>query len=161
MKVAVIQERPAGSGAAASAATQEAPRFYTVPASREITVQDLLTHLSGLVSGGAASRVEAAKVARKPGETLADYIPRLGMTPLDFQPGSRWSYSPSAGFDTLGRIVEIISGQTFDQFLRQRIFEPLGMKDTFFHPPEDRLARVATTYHRAGDTLQKWTLRSG
>jgi CubicO group peptidase (beta-lactamase class C family) len=150
MKVAVIQERPAGAAASA----QEAPRFYTVPATREITVQDLLTHVSGLVSG-AASRVEAAKFARKPGDTLADYIPRLGVTPLDFQPGSRWSYTPGAAFDTLGRIVEIISGQTFDQFLRQRIFEPLGMKDTFFHPAEDRLSRVATTYHRAGDALQK------
>ncbi len=145
MKVAVMQDRPANS----------APQFYTVPATREITIQDLLSHVSGLVSGGAASGAEAAKIARKPGETLADYIPRLGTTPLDFQPGSRWSYSPGAGFDTLGRIVEIVSGQTFDQFLRQRIFDPLGMKDIFFHPAEDRQPRIATMYHRANNTLQK------
>jgi len=117
MKVAVMQERPAGA-AAARAAQAGPPQFYTVPASREITIQDLLTHVSGLVSGGAASREESSKIARKPGETLADYVPRLGATPFDFQPGSRWSYSPGAGFDTLARIVEIASGQPFDQFLR-------------------------------------------
>jgi len=146
MKVAVIQERPADS----------APlQFYTMPATREITIQDLLTHVSGLASGGAASAAELSKVARKPGETLADYIPRLGTTPLDFQPASRWRYSPGAGFDTLGRVVEVVSGKKFDVFLRQRIFEPLGMKDTFFHPGEDRLPRVLTAYHRAGDALTK------
>jgi CubicO group peptidase (beta-lactamase class C family) len=153
MKVAVMQERTAGAPANAASA-DSAPSYYTVPASREITIQDLLTHVSGLVSGGAASRIELAKIARKPGETLSDYIPRLGATPLDFQPGSRWSYSPGAGFETLGRIVEIVSGQSFDQFLRQRIFDPLGMKDIFFHPPADRIPRVATTYHRAGNALE-------
>jgi CubicO group peptidase (beta-lactamase class C family) len=107
------------------------------------------------VSGGQASAAELAKVARKPGENLATYIPRLGTTPLDFQPGSRWSYSPGAGFETLGRIVEIVSGQTFDQFLRQRIFDPLGMKDITFHPADDKLSRIATMYHRAGDTMTK------
>jgi CubicO group peptidase (beta-lactamase class C family) len=146
MKVAVIQEKPASPGAP--------PVFYTVPASREITIQDLLTHVSGLASGGAASGAQVAKVARKPGEKLSDYIPRLATTPLDFQPGSQWSYSPGAAFDTLGRIVEIVADQTFDQFLRQRIFEPLGMTDTFFHPPSDRLPRVATTYHRADGALR-------
>jgi CubicO group peptidase (beta-lactamase class C family) len=153
MKVAMIQDRPAGPGAAPVAGTP--PLFYTVPATREITIQDLLSHVSGLVSGGAASAAELAKVSRKPGETLADYIPRLGATPLDFQPGSRWSYSPGAGFETLGRIVEIASGQTFDQFLRQRIFDPLGMKDITFHPAEDKLSRVTTMYHRANNELTK------
>jgi CubicO group peptidase (beta-lactamase class C family) len=151
MKVAVMQERPAGPPSPASGTP---PLFYTIPATREITIQDLLTHVSGLVSGGPASAAELAKVARKPGEELSDYIPRLATTPLDFQPGSRWSYSPGAGFDTLGRIVEIISGQDFDTFLRKRIFEPLGMSDIFFHPPADRLPRVATTYHRADGVLR-------
>jgi CubicO group peptidase (beta-lactamase class C family) len=151
MKVAVIEEHPAGAAPGRGGPLS----FYTVPASREITIQDLLTHVSGLASGGPASTAELAKVARKPGEKLADYIPRLPTTPLDFQPGSRWSYSPGAAFDTLGRIVEIISDQSFDQYLRQRILGPLGMSDTFFHPAEDRRARVATTYHRANDELQK------
>jgi CubicO group peptidase (beta-lactamase class C family) len=154
MKVAVIEERPAGRGAAAGT-TPAPPQFYTVPAIRDITIQDLLSHVSGLVSGGPASAAEAAKIARKPGETLADYIPRLGATPLDFQPGSRWSYSPGAGFETLGRIVEIVSGQPFDRFLKQRIFDPLGMKDISFHPSPDRLPRVTAMYHRADNTLTK------
>jgi CubicO group peptidase (beta-lactamase class C family) len=151
MKVAVAQERPAGGS---SGAAPQPPQFYTIPAAREITIQDLLTHVSGLGSGP-ASAAEMPRIARKPNEALADYIPRLGTTPLDFQPGSRWTYSPGAAFDTLGRIVEIISGQTFDQFLRQRIFDPLGMKESFFHPSEDLWPRVPNTYHRADDTLTK------
>ena len=130
------------------------PRFYTMPAAREITIRDLLTHTSGLVSGG-ISAAEAAKMPRKPTDSLAEYIPRLAAVPLAFQPGSRWAYSPGAGFDTLGRIVEVISGQSVDAFLRQRIFEPLGMKDTFFNAPDDRLPRVATLYQRTPEGLQK------
>ncbi len=141
-----------GPGQAAARAAE--PRFYTVPAAREITIRDLLTHTSGLVSGG-ISATEAAKMPRKPTDALADYIPRLAAVPLAFQPGSRWTYSPGAGFDTLGRIVEVISGQTFDEFLRQRIFEPLGMKDTFFYPVDKRLSRVATIYQRTPEGLQK------
>jgi CubicO group peptidase (beta-lactamase class C family) len=152
LKVAVVQEQ---AGPRAPGGAGVGPQFYTVPATREITVRDLLSHVSGLASGGPASSAEVAKDPRKPGETLASYIPRLGATPLDFQPGTRWSYSPSAGFDTLGRIVEIASGQTFDQFLRERIFEPLGMKEISFHPPEDRLSRIATTYRRDAGALTK------
>ena len=150
LKVAVLEERNGRGGAGSGP-----PQFYTIPAAREITIRDLLTHTSGLASGGPASSAEVAKDPRKPGETLASYIPRLGAIPLDFQPGTRWSYSPSAGFDTLGRIVEIASGQSFDQFLRERIFDPLGMKEIFFHPPEDRLPRIATTYHRQEGALTK------
>jgi CubicO group peptidase (beta-lactamase class C family) len=142
MKVAVAKE-----------GTKE---FYTVPANREITVRDLLTHVSGLVSGP-MSTAEAAKVARQQGETLADYIPRLATTPLEFQPGSRWSYSPGAGFDTLGRIVEIVSGLSFDQFLQQRIFSQLGMKDTVFNATDDRSPRLATIYRKTANGLEKQT----
>lgn len=133
-----------------------APDIYTIPASRIITVRDLLTHTSGLGSGG-PSAGEMAKVAqtRTPTDTLADYIPRLGPLPLDFQPGTQWRYSPGAGIDTLGRIVEIASGLTFDQFLKQRIFDPLGMKDTFFALPEDRLPRLMTLYRRVNNQLEK------
>ncbi|HYR90023.1 MAG TPA: serine hydrolase domain-containing protein [Terriglobia bacterium] len=152
MKVAVArQTTPAPAGANPA---NPAPQFYTIPADREITIRDLLTHTSGLVSGP-MSTSEAAKVARKPGETLADYIPRLGALPLEFQPGSRWSYSPGAGFDRLGRIVEIVSGQTFDVFLKQRIFDPLGMKDTFFSPTEDRIPRLASVYQKTARGLEK------
>lgn len=150
MKVAMAQEVKA-----APPGSQPTPQqFYTIPASREITVQDLLTHVSGLGSGPASS-AEMPRIARKEGETLADFIPRLGTTPLDFQPGSRWVYSPLAAFDTLGRIVEVASGQTFEQFLRQHIFQPLGMKETFFHPGEGGWPRVVTAYTRGSGALQK------
>jgi CubicO group peptidase (beta-lactamase class C family) len=152
LKVAV--PRVSNTPATAAGARGAAPSFYTVPAEREITIRDLLTHTSGLVSGP-ISTGEAAKVARKQGETLANYIPRLGSVPLEFQPGSRWAYSPGAGFDTLGRIVEITSGQTFDQFLKQRIFEPLGMTDTFFSTSPERAGRIASVYQRTAKGLEK------
>lgn len=149
LKVAVPQPArgPAAAGAPAT------PQFYTVPADREITIRDLLSHVSGLVSG-TISTAEAAKVARKGNETLADYIPRLGSVPLEFQPGSRWSYSPGAGFDTLGRVVEVVSGQTFDQFLRQRIFNPLEMKDIGFNATASMAPRRATIYQKRDGRLQ-------
>jgi CubicO group peptidase (beta-lactamase class C family) len=131
------------------------PPFYTVPASRPITVQDLLTHTSGLASGPISNR-EAGRVApQEPGGTLADLIPKLGDAPLEFQPGDRWAYSASRGFDVLLRIVEIASGQSADQFLRARIFDPLGMTDTYFWAPESARSRVAIVYQRTGDGLTR------
>ena len=108
----------------------------TVPADREITVHDLITHTSGLVSGGAGSEAAARIAPRKLTGTVADWAAALGAAPLDFQPGTRWAYSGLAGIDTLGRIVEVASGLTFDEFLRLRIFEPLGMQDTAFNVPD-------------------------
>ena len=118
-----------------------------MPAQREITIKDLLTHVSGLGSGPMGDS-GIAKVARKEGEKLSDYIPRLGGTALEFQPGSRWTYSPGAGFETLGRIVEIASGMPLDRFFRARIFDPLGMKDITFWPTDAQWPRVATVYAR-------------
>ena len=143
----VAMPMPAAPGAAQAAPTGRGAadvRYYTVPAEREITIRDLLTHTSGLVSGG-LSGSEARKVALKGKESLADFIPRLGTVPLDFQPGSRWAYSATAGFDTMARIVEITSGMSFGQFTKTRIFDPLGMKDTFFYPLEGN-ARLVTRY---------------
>jgi CubicO group peptidase (beta-lactamase class C family) len=146
MKVAMAQERPAG------APSNTPPSFYTVPAAREITVQDLLTHVSGLGSGPMSNSV-MSKLPKQPTDTLTDIIPRYGSTPLEFQPGSRWTYSPGAAFDTLGRVVEVASGMPFDQFLKQRVFDPLGMKETTFHPAGELKARLATSYHRGPQTL--------
>jgi CubicO group peptidase (beta-lactamase class C family) len=155
MKVAIALPAQGQGGAPAGAPTaQAAPQFYTVPAEREITIRDLLTHVSGLASG-AMSNSETRKLNRRPEENLASYIPRLGTTPLEFQPGSRWAYSAQAGFDTLGRIVEIVSGMPLDEFFRQRIFNPLGMQDIYFWPPEEKWARVASVYQRAAGGLQK------
>ena len=127
-----------------------------MPATREITIKDLLTHVSGLGSG-AMSNSDIDKVARKEGETLAQYIPRLGTTSLEFQPGSRWTYSPGAGFETLGSIVEIVSGMPLDKFFRQRIFDPLGMKDIAFWPTDAQWPRVASVYQRGANGLTKQT----
>ncbi len=160
LKVAIAQAAPAGRGAAPAPAAAggrgAAPNFYTVPADREITVKDLLTHISGLASGPMSnSSIQAPAIARKPTDKLADYIPRLGASALEFQPGSRWAYSAQAGFDTLGRIVEIASGMPLDQFFRQRIFDPLGMKEISFWPSEQQWPRVASVYTRGANGLQK------
>ena len=164
LKVAVAQPTaggrggaaPAPGGPAAGGGRAAAPNYYTVPADREITVKDLLTHVSGLASGAMSNNsIQAPAIARKPTDKLADYIPRLGNSALEFQPGSRWAYSAQAGFDTLGRIVEIASGMPLNQFFRQRIFDPLGMKEISFWPSEQQWPRVASVYTRGANGLQK------
>jgi len=147
--------QPPLPGPPPAAGTPAEPRYYTVPADHEFTIKELLTHTSGLVSGtnsGAANR----KVALKGQESLSEYIPRLAQTPLEFQPGTRWAYSAQAGFDVLLHIVEITSGMPADQFLKTRIFDPLGMKDTFYYPVEH--PRLASRYDRQPDgTLRRNT----
>jgi len=141
-------------GTAGNRAGDERRAARIVPANREITVRDLLTHTSGLLSRGAGEA--AAKLSpRQPAETLADYIPRLAAVPLDFQPGTAWSYSPGAGIDVLGRIVEVVSGVTFGRFLKERLFDPLGMKDTGFTLTDARTARLVTLHRRTAGGLEK------
>jgi CubicO group peptidase (beta-lactamase class C family) len=151
MKVAMMKpQSPAASGQ-----PPRDPEIYTVSADREITVRDLMTHTSGLESGGAGTREGGRIAPRKTNETLSKYIPQLGAVPLDFQPGTQWRYSALAGIETLGRIVEVVTGRTFDRFLEQRIFEPLGMKDTAFFPGDDEAPRVVTLYRRAPKGLER------
>src|SRR4051794_21814939 len=92
------------------------PDYYTVPANREITIRDLLTHTSGLGSGNLGNRLGERIAPRDVSRMLADQIPKLAEVPLDFQPGSQWTYSLLAGMGTLSRIVEIASGQPYDAF---------------------------------------------
>jgi CubicO group peptidase (beta-lactamase class C family) len=125
----------------------------TVPSDRDVSVRDLLTHTSGLMSGG-ASAASTAEMMPKAGETLAQVMPRLKNVALDFQPGTRWAYSPQFGFDVLVRVVEVASGMPFDQFARQRIFEPLGMKDTSFNVADGN-PRLATLYQQSSTGLRK------
>jgi CubicO group peptidase (beta-lactamase class C family) len=124
---------------------------------REVTIRDLLTHTSGLVSGGIGTQKAPKELLRpsEPEETLARFIPRLAAVPLDFQPGSSWKYSGLAGIDTLSRVVEIASGQTFDEFLKKRIFEPLGMTDTSFVVAEEKQARLAKIYKSSDKGLEE------
>jgi CubicO group peptidase (beta-lactamase class C family) len=151
MTVAVAQPSAGGAPGNGAAPTAE-PRYYTVPVQRPVTVRDLLTHTGGLVSGpmsGAAARA----VAAKPNETLADYVPRLGKVPLEFQPGTRWAYSAAAGFDVLSRVVEVTSGMPIDKFVKQRIFDPLGMKDTTYIVPNGN-ARLVKLYSHTAEGLK-------
>jgi CubicO group peptidase (beta-lactamase class C family) len=151
-KVAVAKPGARGGGPAGpggpGGGRGAAPEFDVVSANRDITVRDLLTHGSGLMSGGLGNAVAPQ---RGPNDTLATYIPRLGAVPLDFQPGTLWRYSGLAGFDVLSRIVEVVSEQPFDQFLKQRLFDPLGMKDTGFSARPDNQARLVTLYQRGQD----------
>ena len=158
LQVAIAKPAQPGAGRGAGrggAGEASAPEIYTVPATREITVRDLLTHTSGLESSGVGYREATRAAPRRGTDSLATYIPKLAAGPLDFQPGSQWKYSLLAGMETLGRIVEIASGQTFDQFLKQRLFDPLGMKDTSFVVPNDKLPRLVTLYNRRPEGLER------
>ena len=139
----------------AAGAPRRAPEIYTVPALREITIRDLMTHTSGLQSGGAGSAEASRLVPRNTSETLATYVPKLGAVPLDFQPGTAWRYSALSGIEVLGRIVEVASGMPFDRFLQERLFVPLGMKDTTFVPTPDRSPRIVTLYDREEGSLRR------
>jgi CubicO group peptidase (beta-lactamase class C family) len=143
----------AGRGAAPAGGRGAAVEFDTVSASREITIKDLLTHGSGLMSGGLGNSVAPQRTST---DTLATFIPKLAKVPLDFQPGTLWRYSGQAGFDILGRVVEVASGLSYEQFLKQRLFDPLGMKDTGFYPANDNAAgRLVTLYARQNGTLTR------
>jgi CubicO group peptidase (beta-lactamase class C family) len=123
---------------------------YTIPAKREITIRNLLTHTSGMTypwNDDLGQMYKDAKVADGLSQydgTIGDSVKRLAGLPLLFNPGERFEYS--LGVDVLGYLVEVISGQTFNDFLHTRVFEPLGMHDTYFYPPEDKLNRLATAY---------------
>ena len=137
---------------AASASSTTARVSRTVPADREITIRDLLTHTAGFMTTDGPS--SARGVAIGAGDSLADLMPRLAEVPLDFQPGTRWAYSGQFAFDVLARIVEIASGMPFGDFAQQRIFDPLGMTDTFFHLPAEGHPRLATLYRTADGELE-------
>jgi CubicO group peptidase (beta-lactamase class C family) len=123
---------------------------YTIPAKREITIRDLLRHTSGLTYhwnpdlGPLYKEANVAHGLLQYDGTIEENVKRLATVPLLFNPGDRWEYSLSV--DVLGRLVEIASGMPLDQFFRTRIFEPLGMKDTYFYLPEEKVARLATAY---------------
>jgi CubicO group peptidase (beta-lactamase class C family) len=129
------------------APASEPPPFDIVPASRDLTIRDLLTHVSGLGSSD-PHRVGMKLPTREPGESLTSYARKLGAVPLDYQPGSRWSYSPLAGCDVLAGIVELVSGETFDAFVTERILKPIGMSDTGFNIPKEKRGRLLPVYRR-------------
>src|SRR4051794_12546221 len=126
------------------------PAFLTRPPTRPMQIVDLLRHTSGLTYGfQQRSNVDAGYRAAKVGEvvttgTLETMIADLAKMPLEFSPGEAWNYSVST--DVLGYLIGKISGMPFEQFLKERIFKPLGMNDTDFHVPADKAHRFAACY---------------
>jgi len=141
MQVAVLAN-PSGNISPYSVSSDDIPEYRLVPANREITIHDLLTHTSGLASGGLGTAI-AGRFPRDPGATIASEIPKYGAVALDFQPGARWKYSPGIGLNVVSRIIEIVAGMPFDQFISERILQPLDMNSTYFSvPPEYQNRRV-------------------
>ncbi|WP_445383314.1 serine hydrolase domain-containing protein [Robiginitalea sp. IMCC43444] len=134
----------------------EADSSFTVqPLNKPITIRHLLTHTSGIGYGMIDGDERFRKAYNKAGIidaftskpiTLEDNIPKLAAMPLHHEPGKKWTYSE--GLDVLGRFVEIISGQDFDEFLKERIFDPLGMNDTWFYLPDDKANRLVKVQHK-------------
>jgi CubicO group peptidase (beta-lactamase class C family) len=119
--------------------------FHLEKQNKQMTIRNLLTHTSGLVSGGENSYVDSLyRVANINEGTLKEEILKLSKIPLKFQPGTRWQYGLST--DVVGYIIEIVSGQPLDDFLKKRIFNPLKMMDTNYSVPKDKLNRVAAVY---------------
>lgn len=135
-----------------------------VPAARPITIRHLLTHTAGLgysiiqkgplktayvkagLVPGEISRLPIAQAfgAGPTAPSLKIFAERLAMMPLVYQPGTRWSYS--ASLDLMGRVIEVVSGQSFDAFLQDRLFDPLGMTSTYFRVPASEIGRLTTNY---------------
>lgn len=138
-------------------AVEKDGKVELVPADRAVTIRDLLTHTSGLGSGGIGTRQAPAESTRPGGDdTLETYVARVAKVPLDFQPGTQWCYSGLAGIDALARVVEVASGQPFDAFVQNRVFTPLGMSDTFFlHGPDDGGDRLAAIHRPAAGKVEK------
>ena len=143
MQVAVLAEPADEDVSPVRVSPFNIPAHRLVPAAREITVHDILTHTSGLASSGLGSAISANSIGWLDNrESLAKNVPEYGNIVLDFQPGSRWQYSPATALDVIARIIEIESGIPFDEFVRTRIFEPLGMTSTYWNVPEEHQNRL-------------------
>ena len=142
--------------------------YTTVPARQEITIRQLLTHTSGISYPVIGTKEMSAIYAKNnipsgigtSSGTLAEAMNRLAAMPLAHQPGDRWTYGLSV--DVLGYLIEIWSGQSLDQYLRTRLFEPLGMNDTYFYLPPAKQNRLAVLYTENPDgTIRRQTGESG
>lgn len=111
----------------------------------KVTLRHMLTHTSGM---GEASSDES-----RPARTLADLVPIYAQKPVQFPPGSKWQYCQS-GINMLGRVVEVVSGQSLPDFLDRRLFAPLQMTDTTFYPSQQQMGRLAVSYKRTAGKLE-------
>jgi CubicO group peptidase (beta-lactamase class C family) len=127
----------------------------TVPLQRPITIRNLLTHTAGLPTrnnGASKEAVTKLDEEMRAGGNIAEFTKRLAKLPMNAQPGAVWEYGPST--DVLGYLVEVLSGMSFDEFLRRRIFQPLEMTDTYFNVPANKVDRMATIYTTAHGKLE-------
>lgn len=152
--------------AVSPAGNKDPKKVRLVPATRYITIKDLLTHTAGLSTlSEQAPGLEAIKknAERRPDDTLSTAIPRLGTLPLDFQPGTKWRYSPLDGMDTLLYLVELVSRTPADRFLQERVFSPLDMKSTYFNVPASEVGRLVKIYAAKDGTFEPrpWLFREG
>ncbi len=132
------------------------PVWKTTPVERPMTIRDLLSHTSGLTYGfmertnvDAAYRKLGVADRTRPGSTLRDMVETLAELPLEFSPGTRWNYSVST--DVVGYLIEVITGQRLDAYLREHVLQPLGMTDTGFVVGDDQVPRFAANYERQPD----------
>ena len=130
------------------------PLDRTRPLEREISIRDLLVHTSGfsydwITPPGPLAEALAALQRERFGSDPRGFIARLAELPLLYPPGTRWNYGMST--DVLGHLVAVVSGVPLDVFLREQIFEPLGMLDTDFHVPQDKIGRFAANYAPGSD----------
>jgi CubicO group peptidase (beta-lactamase class C family) len=123
-----------------------------LPGFKKITIHHLLTHTSGLPF---ARPAEIEDITIKRDRTLAEVVALLAKQEPEFTPGTQFRYA-SSGFAILGRIIEVVSGRPYEQFVKERVFDPLGMRDSFFFIPDDRRARVASVYRKQDGKLEKW-----
>ncbi|HSS95479.1 MAG TPA: serine hydrolase domain-containing protein [Terriglobales bacterium] len=110
--------------------------------SRPVRICDLLSHTSGMRNEPQGATRD---LYRTMDLTLAQAVKEYAKEPLEFEPGTKWLYS-NPGIATLGRIIEVVSGQSFESFIQTRLLDPLQMKDTFFYPPADKISRIAMVY---------------
>lgn len=138
--------------------------YTSVPAKSEITIRQLLTHSSGLGYGFIDGDERMKLIYKNAGITdgfsaesvlIGDNIKKLAKLPLHFHPGEEYRYSE--GLDVLGYFIEVLSGMSFDEFLRTRLFEPLGMKDTYFYLPDDKAKRLVTVQKPEDGKWVKYT----
>jgi CubicO group peptidase (beta-lactamase class C family) len=144
--VAILMLQDEGKLTVADPVAKYLPEFATLktPSGKpaNLTLTQILTHTSGLGEAGGPAPQQA--------RTLADLVPLWLAAPMQYEPGEKWKYTQS-GINAAARIVEVVSGMTFDAFVQKRLFDPLGMTNTTFYPTDEQRARLATAYAKNKD----------